>query len=75
MLIKTARGDISNTPILITLNTAFFFFKQAIYLFFMLTTIAVRLYLCNLSINEASYFQQALYNKAKVKDEIKINKT
>ena len=37
--------------------------------------ITVHFYLCNLSINETSYFQQALYNKAKNKNEIEMNKT
>ena len=35
----------------------------------------VHFYLYNLSINETSYFQQALHNKAKIKNEIEINKT
>ena len=37
--------------------------------------ITVDFSLCNLSINETSYFQQALYNKAKNKNEIEMNKT
>ena len=37
--------------------------------------ITVHFYLCNLSIIETSYFQQALYNKAKNKNEIEMNKT
>ena len=41
----------------------------------MLTIITADFYLCNLSINETSYFQQALYNKAKNKNEIEMNIT
>ena len=37
--------------------------------------ITVHFYIYNLSINETSYFQQALYNKAKNKNEIEMNKT
>ena len=37
--------------------------------------ITVHFYLYNLSINETSYFQQALYNKTKNKNEIEMNKT
>ena len=37
--------------------------------------ISVHLYLCNLLINQTSYFQQALYYKAKIKNEVDINKT
>ena len=49
--------------------------KNKQYLFpFKLTMITVHFYLCNLSINETSYFQQALYNKAKIKNELEINK-
>ena len=49
----------------------FFFYKEKQYLFpSKLSMIAVNFYLYNLSINEASYFQQALHNKAKIKNEI-----
>ena len=37
--------------------------------------ITVHYYLYNLSINETSYFQQALYYKAKIKNDIEINKS
>ena len=48
-----------------------FLSKNKQYLFpFKLTMIRVHFYLYNLSINETSYFQQALYNKAKNKNEI-----
>ena len=42
---------------------------------FMLAMVAVHLYLFILSINETGYFQQALYYKAKIKNETKRNKT
>ena len=74
---KNSKGEhIFYTHMLITLNTAilllfFFYFLNKQYLFpFKLTMITVHSYLCNLSINETSYFQQALYNKAKNKNEI-----
>ena len=79
---KNSKGEhIFYTHILITLNTTillllFFFYKNKQYQFpFKLTMITVHFYLYNLSINETSYFQQALYNKAKNKNEIEMNKT
>ena len=53
-----------------------FFIKDKQYYFSLkLTMIAVHYYLYNLSINETSYFQQALYYKAKVKNDVEINKS
>ena len=68
--------DIFYTHILITLITTIFFKKNKQYFFpFKLAMITVHFYLYNLFINEASYFQQALNNKAKIQNDIEINKT
>ena len=51
-----------------------FFYKDKQYYFSLkLTMIAVHYYLYNLSIIETSYFQQALYYKAKVKNDVEMN--
>ena len=74
MPIKARKGeDIFYTHILTTLNTIKKITKNKQYYFsFKLAMITVHYYLCNLSSNETSYFQQALYYMAKINNDIEI---